>query len=48
MTMKFMPWQLTGIRFWLDPMIYNYLRARYGAHWQWYWINWENNLEILF
>jgi len=31
-----------------DPWIQNYLQMRYGRSWQWYWLNWQCNNEILF
>jgi hypothetical protein len=36
---------------WLAPVwntwIQHYLKARYGPAWTWYWLNWENNHEIM-
>jgi hypothetical protein len=36
---------------WLAPVwnvwIQQYLKVRYGRSWQWYWLNWEYNHELL-
>jgi len=47
MIIKFLPWQVSGLRFWIDPMIQEYLKARYGNQWLWYWLNWEINCEFI-
>jgi hypothetical protein len=32
--------------FW-DHWLENYYQRRYGASWQWYWLNWQINRELL-
>jgi hypothetical protein len=47
MTLRFSPGQAWIIGMVMDPMIQVYLQIRYGGHWQWYWLNWEQNHELL-
>jgi hypothetical protein len=30
-----------------DAWVNKYLQARYGRSWQWYWMNWQFNHELL-
>jgi hypothetical protein len=30
-----------------NDWIKEYLQARYGQSWQWYWMNWQFNHELL-
>jgi hypothetical protein len=48
MILKFSPDQARMLGSIMDPVIWIYLQYRYGAHWQWYWLNWEQNQELLF
>jgi hypothetical protein len=45
--LRFTELQLSAAKFWLDPMLQEYFKLRYGASWQWYWLNYEINQEIL-
>jgi hypothetical protein len=47
-TIKLSPQQAELISPWIDPWVKNYMLARYGHGWLWYWANWEFNHEILF
>jgi hypothetical protein len=47
MTLKYSSQQLAAVIFWLDPMIKVYFKLRYGPHWLWYYINFEQNQEIM-
>jgi hypothetical protein len=48
MILKFSPDQARMLGSIMDPVIWIYLQCRYGVHWQWYWLNWEQNQELLF
>lgn len=31
----------------VNLFVYNYIRWRYGSSWRWYWLNWQQEKEIL-
>jgi len=48
MQLRFSDGQAEWISAVWDPWIQNYLKARYGRGWYWYWMNWQHNHELLF
>lgn len=48
MTVRFSAEQAQILAAWTDFSILAYLQIRYGASWRWYWLNWEQNQELLF
>lgn len=47
MQLKFTETQASWLASAWDPWIQNYLQARYGRSWRWYWMNWQCNHELL-
>jgi len=46
-TIKLSPTQAELIGPWADPWIKFYFVSRYGQGWLYYWMEWENNREIM-
>ena len=38
---------LAAYRIWYDAWLEIYFKLKYGPSWRWYWLNYEQNGEIL-